>query len=87
MGKGIFYLSVKHLVMMLKRTVSLRRFPSSYVLVDKKGIYFYHTHFHIGYLDACEKIVYILSEFHIMTKPKKRLCLTMTQIIFGLLLQ
>ena len=39
-GKGIFDLSVKHLVMVLKRTISMRRFPSSYVLVDKKEIYF-----------------------------------------------
>ena len=55
--------------MVLKRTVSMRRFPSSYVLVDKKEIYFYHAHFHVGYLDACEKTVYILSDNHIMTKP------------------
>ena len=73
--------------MVLKRTVSMRRFPSSYVLVDKRKFIFYHAHFHVGYLDACEKTVYILSEIHIMTKPKKRMCLTMTQIIFGLLLQ
>ena len=55
-GKGIFYLSVKHLVMVLKRTVSMRQFPSSYVLVDKKEIYFLsHT-----------LSVYILSDNHIL---------------------
>ena len=88
-GKGIFYLSVKHLVLVLKRTVSMRRFPSSYVLVIKRKFYFFitHTFTHVGYLDACEKTVYILSDNHIMTKPKKRLCQTMKQIIFGLLLQ
>ena len=52
-GKGIFYLSVKHLVMVLKRTLSMRRFPSSYVLVDKKEIIFYHTHFHSCRLSRC----------------------------------
>ena len=44
----------------------MRRSPSSYVLVDRKEIYFfYHAHFHVGYLDACEKTVYILSDNHI----------------------
>ena len=81
-------LSVKHLVIVLKRTVSMRRLPSSYVLVDKKEIHFLsHTFTHVGHLDACEKTVNILSDNHIMTKPKKRLCLTLKQIIFGLLLQ
>ena len=37
----------------------------------KRKFVFYHAHFHVGYLDACEKTVYILSENHIMTKPKK----------------
>ena len=41
----------------------------------KRNFIFYHAHFHVGYLDACEKTVYILSEIHIMTKPKKRMCL------------
>ena len=37
-----------------------------YVLVDKKEVIFYHAHFHVGYLDACEKTVYILSDNHIL---------------------
>ena len=45
MGERNILLSVKHLVMVLKRTVPMRRFPSSYVLVDKKD-FFYHIHFH-----------------------------------------
>ena len=87
MGERNILLSVKHLVMVLKRTVSMRRFPSSYVLVDKKDFFITYTFTHVGHLDACEKTVNILSDNHIMTKPKKWLCLTMKQIIFGLLFQ
>ena len=32
--------------MVLKRTVSMRRFPSSYVWSIKRKFIFYHTHFH-----------------------------------------
>ena len=39
-------------------------------LIKRKFI-FYHIHFHVGYLDACEKTVYILNDNNIMTKPKK----------------
>ena len=34
--EGNILFIVKHLAMVLKRTISMRRVPSSYVLVDKK---------------------------------------------------
>ena len=42
------------------------------VWLIKKKFVFNHAHFHVGYLDAFEKTVYILSDNHIMTNPKKR---------------
>ena len=39
--------------------------------IKRKFIFITHTFTHVGYLDACEKTVYILSDNHIMTKSKK----------------
>ena len=37
----------------------------------KRNFIFYHTHFHEGYLDACEKTVYILVTIIYYDKTKK----------------